>query len=122
MSGFTHRKERSGRRHTAKGRYPLTVSYCLVRIAAGLHGGSTIPQTADWRWMSACRRSAKSIRFGMNPEVLKCRNGWISANDARLANETAAAMERALIERTESLGEEGWQRLNSLRKRSEPTG
>jgi len=44
-----------------------------------------------------------------------CRNGWISADDARIASDTAAAMELALIERTEPFGEEGWRRLNSLR-------
>ncbi len=50
-----------------------------------------------------------------------CRGGWISADEARIANETAATMEFALKERTEPLGEEGWRRLKSLLSRSETT-
>jgi hypothetical protein len=49
-----------------------------------------------------------------------CRKGWIAEGDARIAKETAAAMELALIKRVEPLGEEGWLRMNSLRKYLKP--
>jgi hypothetical protein len=44
-----------------------------------------------------------------------CRNGWIAESDAQMANAVATAMEAALRNREEPLGNEGWRRLDSLR-------
>src|SRR5262249_42523500 len=44
-----------------------------------------------------------------------CRNGWITSNEARVAQETAVAIEAALRTRAEPLGDEGWRRLDALR-------
>src|SRR5262245_16814473 len=44
------------------------------------------------------------------------RNGWITPENARIALETASAMEASLRKREEPLGDEGWMRLNILRR------
>src|SRR5262245_52971908 len=44
-----------------------------------------------------------------------CRDGWITPENARIALDTALAMEGALRKREEPLGDEGWRRLNTLR-------
>jgi hypothetical protein len=45
-----------------------------------------------------------------------CRNGWITAADAEIALGAAPAMEAALRRREEPLGEEGWRRLDIVRR------
>lgn len=46
-----------------------------------------------------------------------CRNGYITSDEARIAQETAVAMEAALRKRDEPLGDEGWFKLGTLRQR-----
>jgi hypothetical protein len=45
-----------------------------------------------------------------------CRNGWMTPEEAQIANATAAAMEFALLHRIEPLGDEGWRRMAIVRK------
>ena len=45
-----------------------------------------------------------------------CRNGWMTPEDARIACATAAAMETALHRRREPFGDEGWRRLDAVRR------
>ncbi len=44
-----------------------------------------------------------------------CRDGWIAAPDAEMAQATAIALEAALHTREEPLGESGWLKLEALR-------
>jgi hypothetical protein len=50
-----------------------------------------------------------------------CRSGWIRPEDARMAHETALAMETALRNHEEPLGDEGWRRLADLHGSRKPT-
>ena len=45
------------------------------------------------------------------------QSGWIAARDAEVAEATAITMQAALREREEPLGDEGWRRLDALRRR-----
>jgi hypothetical protein len=47
-----------------------------------------------------------------------CRDGWITPETARIALDTALAMEAALRKREEPLGDEGWMRLNTRQERT----
>jgi hypothetical protein len=44
-----------------------------------------------------------------------CRNGFISENDAQMADAVANTIEAALRNREEPFGNEGWRRLDGLR-------
>jgi predicted RNA-binding protein associated with RNAse of E/G family len=43
--------------------------------------------------------------------VVACRDGWITAEDAAIADATAKTLATALQKREEPLAEEGWRRL-----------
>ena len=52
-----------------------------------------------------------------------CRSGWIESEHAEIAHATALAMEVALRNREEPWGDEGWRRLDAVRrKRSHEKG
>jgi hypothetical protein len=48
-----------------------------------------------------------------------CRNGWITATDAALAETTTVEMQRALERRVEPWGDEGWRRLSEAQRPGE---
>jgi predicted RNA-binding protein associated with RNAse of E/G family len=47
-----------------------------------------------------------------------CQKGWITAEDAKVANATAEAMEVWLSRQDEPLAQEGWKRLSALKGRT----